>query len=187
MAPRSDSNSGDRSRPVAGIVLVARGDERIEPGDDEVPQIERLRVLLASFGAGGCDELYVALGSRVVAAPEDTSTTFYLPDWYDSLDATVNAALGFAAGRDDLAGVMLQTVDSQDVSDVGIARLLHTARRATDVMVRATAHGHWAQPVYVGSVVLSDAAGLIARSGGAIRFLGDHAGDVVTVDCSDLA
>ena len=166
---------------------MSRGDERTAPGADEVPQLERLRALLASFGAGGCDELYVALGRRVVPAPEDSSTTFYLPEWYNALDATVNAALGFAGERSGLAGVVLQTVDSQDLGDVGVARLLHAADHGGDRMARVTVHGHWAQPVYVGSGLLGDVTDLIARSGGPIRFLGDHADDVVSVDCSDLA
>ena len=144
-------------------------------------------MLLAGFGAGGCDKLYVALGSRVIAAPRDTSTTFYLPSWYDGLDATVHAALTYARGLDPIAGVLLQTVDSADVGGVGVARVLAAAGRRRDAVVRGVRHGHWAQPVYVGADLLPDAADLLAASGGAIGFLGDHAGEVTTVDCSDLA
>ncbi|GAC56727.1 hypothetical protein GOHSU_12_01170 [Gordonia hirsuta DSM 44140 = NBRC 16056] len=185
MASRGEFDTGDRISRIAGILLVARGDEREEPHD--VPQLERLRILLASFGAGGCDDLYVALGSRVVAAPTDSSTTFYLPEWYNGLDATVSAALAHAAGLHDIAGVVLQTVDSPDVGDVGVARLLETAAGRSDVVVRVTNCEHWAQPVYIGADLLGDADALLTASGGAIRYLGDHAGDVVTVDCSDLA
>ncbi|MFC0315711.1 NTP transferase domain-containing protein [Gordonia phosphorivorans] len=175
-----------RDAPVVGMVLVARGDEREAPGDGDVPQLERLELLLAGFGAGGCDALYVALGSRVVAAPRDTSTTFYLPSWYDGLDATVQAALTFARGLDPIAGVLLQTVDSADIGGVGVARLLAAAERRRDAVVRGVRHGHWGQPVYVGADLLDSAGELLAASGGAIGYLGDHADEVTCVDCSDL-
>ncbi|MFZ2510587.1 MAG: hypothetical protein WAW85_05785, partial [Gordonia sp. (in: high G+C Gram-positive bacteria)] len=149
MTSRGDSNSGDRIAPVAGIILVARGDERGEAADE--PQFERLQVLLASFGAGGCLDLYVALGSRVVAAPTDSSTTFFLPGWYNALDAAVRAALSSGADLPGIGGVLLQTVDSADVGDVGVRRILAAARGRRDVVVRAVAHGHWTQPVYVGA------------------------------------
>ena len=184
MAPRDDSNSGDRCAPVAGILLVARGDERAEATDE--PQIERLQVLLASFGAGGCRDLYVALGSRVVAAPTDSSTTFYLPGWYNALDAAVRAALASGAELTGIGGVLLQTVDSQDIGDIGVRRVLATAGGRRDVVVRATAHGHWTQPVYVGADLVHGADSLLTESGGPIGYLGEHAGEVITVDCSDL-
>lgn len=168
------------------MILAARGDERQSLGDDDAPQGERLRVLLASFGAGGCEDLYVGLGSRVVPVPRDSSTTFFLPEWYDALDATVNAALAYAAGLETIAGLLLQTVDSHDVGDVGVARVLAAAQRRTDVLVRAVRHDHWSQPVYVGADLLRDASARLAASGGVIRYLGDHAGEVITVDCSDL-
>ena len=187
VALQDDLGSRDRPAPVVGIVLVARGDEREATTEADVPQLERLEVLLAGFGAGGCDKLYVALGSRVIAAPRDTSTTFYLPSWYDGLDATVHAALTYAHGLDPIAGVLLQTVDSADVGGVGVARVLAAAGRRRDTVARGVRHGHWAQPVYVGADLLDDAAEVLAASGGAIGFLGDHAGEVTTVDCSDLA
>lgn len=187
MASLAGFNSGGRGVPVAGIVLVSRGDERRAPTDDDVPQPERLGALLASFGAGGCRDLYVALGSRVVAAPRDSSTTFYLPEWYDALDATAVAALGFAAGRNGFAGVLVQTVDSQDLGDVGVARILTAAAGRSDVVVHAVCDGRRAQPVYIGADLTPDAAARIAKSGGTLRFLGEYAREVVPVDCSDLA
>lgn len=180
--------TGGRSGPVVGVVLVSRGDEGAVPDDsDDIPQLERLRALLAGFGAGGCGDLYVALGSRVVQAPRDSSTAFYVPEWYDALDETVGAALTFAAGIDGVAGVLVQTIDSQDLGDVGVARVLDAAAGRPEVLVRALCHGHLAQPVYVGAGLLTDVSRVIAGSGGAVRYLREHAGEVVTVDCSDLA
>ena len=54
MASRVDLRSGDRRAPIAGIVLVARGDESDPAHDGESPQSERLRILLDGLAGGIC-------------------------------------------------------------------------------------------------------------------------------------
>ncbi|MFM9377791.1 NTP transferase domain-containing protein [Gordonia sp. VNK21] len=178
--------SGDRIEPIAGIVLVARGDESAAPVDDEVPQNERLRILLDDLSAGGCDELYVVLGSRLVVPPTDSSTTFYLPGWFEALDESVGAAIDFARSRPDLAGVLLQTVDAPVLGEVGVRRVLAAAGGSRDTMARATWNGRPSQPVYVGAGMLAQAAELVAQAGGAVAYLDHNAAALAQVDCSDL-
>ncbi|MGB3304176.1 MAG: hypothetical protein WBA98_15965 [Gordonia sp. (in: high G+C Gram-positive bacteria)] len=181
-----DFNSGSSAGSVAGIVLVARGDERIPAGESDVPGIERLMAAVSSLGAGGCDSVYVALGARVVPAPDTISTTLYLPEWYDSLDACVRAALSFVDQHPALDGAVLQTLDSPDPGPSAVSRVLAVAAQGPNTICRAEFAGKPAQPVYLGADRIREAIEQAGAGLTTVRYLIDHRNDVVGVDCTDL-
>lgn len=181
-----DFNSAENGRPIAGIVLVARGDERVPAGEDDIPAFARLMSRVSSLGAGGCDEIYVALGSRVVRAPDTSSTTLYLPEWYDSLDACSTAAMTFVDEHPTLSGAVVQTLDSPDAGEVAVARVIEASDDCPDTICRASYGGKPAQPIYLGAARIRH---VIARMGAglsAVHYLMEHRDDVILVDCTDL-
>lgn len=141
---------------------------------------------VSSLGAGGCDSVYVALGARVVPAPDTTSTTLYLPEWYDSLDACSTAALRFVDDHPALSGAVLQTLDSPDPGPIAVSRVISVAGDCPDTIARAQFDGKPAQPIYVGANRIREAIGHSAAGLSAVRYLIDHRDDVVGVDCTDL-
>ena len=130
--------------------------------------------------------MYVALGSRVVRAPSGSSTTLYLPEWYDSLDACTRAALNFVDEHPTLSGAVLQTVDSPDAGEVAVERVIEAAADCPDTICRASYGGRAAQPVYVGADRIRHAIERMGSGLSAIHYLIENRDDVRMVDCTDL-
>ncbi|EGD56612.1 hypothetical protein [Gordonia neofelifaecis] len=186
MESGGDFNSSGPVRPVGGIVVVARGDERLPAREGDIPKLERLLACVASLGAGGCDEVYIALGARVVPAPDTTSTMLYLPDWYDSLDACAAAALDFADQHSSWGGAVFQTLDSPDAGSIAVSRVIEAADGCPDSLCRASYAGRPAQPFYLGAHRIREAIAEMGAGLPAFRYLIEHRDDVVLVDCTDL-
>lgn len=186
MATSGDFDSAAKKRPIAGIVLVARGDERVPAGENEVPAAARLMSRVSSLGAGGCDQIYVALGSRVVRAPDATSTTLYLPEWYDSLDDCVTAALNFVDQHPTLSGTVVQTLDSPDVGEVAVARVIEASDDCPNTICRASYGDEPAQPIYLGAERIRHVIERMGAGLSAVHYLTENRDDVVLVDCTDL-
>ncbi|ALG84259.1 hypothetical protein [Gordonia phthalatica] len=186
MAIGNDFNSVKSAAPIAGIVLVARGDERVPAGENDIPAAALLMSRVSSLGAGGCEEVYVALGSRVVRAPQTSSTTLYLPEWFDSLDSCTSAALDFVDEHPRLSGAVLQTLDSPDAGEVAVARVIEAAGDDPAVICRAAFGGRPGQPVYLGADRIRHAIERMGAGLTAIHYLIENRDDVRIVDCTDL-
>ncbi|GAA2377146.1 hypothetical protein GCM10009855_15700 [Gordonia cholesterolivorans] len=141
---------------------------------------------VSSLGAGGCKDIYVALGARVVPAPDTSSTTLYLPEWYDSLDACSSAALKFVDQHPSLAGAVIQTLDSPDAGSIAVARVIEAAADCPTSLCRAAFGGRPAQPFYLGAERVREAIAELGAGLPAVRYLVAHRDDMVLVDCTDL-
>ncbi|MBM7366664.1 hypothetical protein [Gordonia hydrophobica] len=141
---------------------------------------------MSSLGAGGCDEIYIALGSRVVRAPDSSSTTLYLPEWYDSLDACSTAALNFVDEHPTLSGAVVQTLDSPDVGEVAVERVIEASDDCPNTICRASYGGKPAQPIYLGAERIRHVISRLGAGLSAVHYLIENRDDVVLVDCTDL-
>ena len=180
----------DQQSLVVGIALVSRGDGKGHD-PDTIPHQQQLEASISNLLAGGCDEVVVALGGRI-APVTDTSTTLYLPEWFNSLETTVDAAIDFARSRADSAGFLIQTIDAPDIGALAAARVLEVAERRRDRLVRASLQGQWSQPIYIGADLLDEAATIVRShtdqgdDRAVLRSLGDVSERMVTVECGDL-
>ncbi len=168
------------------MVLVARGDERNPAGDVDIPQAQQIWTCTANLAAGGCAEIFVALGERVIPAPATTSTTLYLPEWYHSLDKTSQSALMFVDRHPVMSGVVVLTADSITSGACAVARVIEAADGDPEAICRAEYGGTPLQPIYLGAERIREAIAEIDAGTPVFRYLLAHAGDMVRVDCSDL-
>ncbi|MGB3697344.1 MAG: hypothetical protein WBA05_07915 [Gordonia sp. (in: high G+C Gram-positive bacteria)] len=141
---------------------------------------------VSSLGAGGCGQVFVALGARIVPAPDTTSTTLYLPEWYNSLDACSTAALTFVDDHPALTGVVLQTLDSPDSGPIAVSRVIDAAGDHPGTICRAAFAGRAAQPIYLGADRIREVIADMGAGLSAVRYLIEHRDDVLLVDCTDL-
>ncbi|WP_232016808.1 nucleotidyltransferase family protein [Gordonia insulae] len=188
------ADSGDRVVPTAGddgggvlgVVLAAGAGTRYGEPKIVARQGEWLENAVRALADGGCREVVVAMGARVVEPPAGASV-LWVPDWADGLGATVRRAVGVARGRSWVAGMVLHVVDTPDVGAAVVERVVGVAARRRDVLARAMFGGLPGHPVYVGADHLDAMTETLHGDVGAGRYLAAHAADVLGVDCGDLA
>lgn len=170
---------------VGGVVLAAGAGTRYGEPKIGAQQGEWLTKSVRALAAGGCDEVVVAMGARVVDPPSGT-TALLVPDWHEGLSATVRQAIRYAREH-DWAAMVLHVVDTPDVGPSVVARLLATTRADPTALARATYRGRPGHPVYLGADHFDAVTATLRGDTGAGRYLAAHAGDVLDVDCGDLA
>lgn len=188
-AASAATQAGMYAQPsVLGAVLAAGTGTRYGLPKISAHEGEWLRIAVAALVAGGCDEVAVAMGARVVDVPSGTAP-LVVADWSAGLSATVREVLEWAtdhASTADVAGVVLHVVDTPDVDDRVICRIVEAAGRRRDRLVRATFHGRPGHPVYIGADHFERVAAHLHGDAGAGTYLRTRS-DVVTIDCEDLA
>ncbi|MFW0795997.1 NTP transferase domain-containing protein [Gordonia sp. CPCC 205515] len=185
----TDGQTRDRSErgpaTVGGVVLAAGAGSRYGEPKIGAHQGEWLRLAVAALAAGGCEDVVVAMGARVVEPPPGAST-LSVPDWSVGLSATVRRALDAASER-GWAAMVLHVVDTPDVGPEVVARLLATTGADRAALARAVYDGGPGHPVYLGADHFDAVGATLSGDTGAGRYLAAHTDVVVGVECGDLA
>jgi CTP:molybdopterin cytidylyltransferase MocA len=139
-----------------------------------------LRSAVTSLVEGGCDDVVVVLGAAVVDVPAPARAVV-AENWESGIGASLRAGLA-AIGAADTA--VIQLVDTPDVTAEVVRRVLR-ASVATG-LARATYRGRPGHPVVLARRHLPALLAVVTADDGARTFLAGR-GDVVFVECSDLA
>ncbi len=182
----ADRTEGVGVDPVVGVVFAAGAGRRYGMPKILAAQGGWLENAVSALTDGGCDDVAVTMGAAVVEAPVG-AVAIEVGDWADGLSASVRAALAWALGRSDVAGVVLHVVDMPDVGAEVVARVCRQARRRRDAVVRARYRGVPGHPVYLGADHLAGVLDSLNGDVGAAAYLRAHADVVETIDCADLA
>ncbi|CAN5834439.1 NTP transferase domain-containing protein [soil metagenome] len=166
-----------------GVLLAAGAGTRFGMPKVLAGQGEWLRVAVNALAGGGCDEVVVVLGAAVVDVPPPARAVF-AGDWADGMSASLRAGLAAAAGARQ---VVLHLVDTPDIGPDVVRRMLTAAEHSESGLVRASYGGRPGHPVVIAAVHWPELVGSLHGDQGARQFLTDHAGEVVVVECGDLA
>lgn len=169
------------SPTAAGVLLAAGAGTRFGMPKVLAAHGEWLAAAVTALYRGGCDDVAVVLGAAIVDVPSPARAVI-ASDWSEGLSASLRA--GLSAVDSDYA--VLHTVDTPNVGADVVERVLAAARSSDSGLARAVygdapghpvvvAHRHWAELL----------RGLHGDEG-ARSFLCAR-GDVVEVDCADLA
>lgn len=167
---------------VAGVLLAAGAGTRYGMPKVRAEQGEWLRTAVAALHRGGCDDVVVVLGAAIVDVPSPARAVV-ADDWADGLSASLRTGIA-AISTADYA--VLHTVDTPDIGDDVVRRVLSAAQSSPSGLARAEFEGRPGHPVVVGR---RHWPGLLSRlhgDEGARPFLRERA-DLVTVSCGDLA
>jgi CTP:molybdopterin cytidylyltransferase MocA len=169
------------SDTAAGVLLAAGAGTRFGMPKVLAAQGEWLASGVDALRRGGCDDVVVVLGAAVVDVPAPARAVI-AGDWSDGLSASVRAGLSAI----DAEYAVLHTVDAPDVGADVVRRVLDAARSSPSGLARAhytEAPGH---PVVVARRHWPQLLRRLCGDEGARAFLAER-GDVVAVDCADLA
>lgn len=169
-------------RAAAGIVLAAGAGTRYGMPKVLVAEGGWLRRAVAALAGGGCGDVVVVLGAAVVDVPAPARAVV-AEDWADGMSASVRAGLRAVEAADP---VVLHLVDTPDVGADVIARVLAAARTSASGLARATFHRRPGHPVVIARRHVAGLLETLHGDHGARQFLTAR-GDVVQVECSDLA
>jgi CTP:molybdopterin cytidylyltransferase MocA len=169
------------SATAAGVLLAAGAGTRFGMPKALAAQGEWLASGVEALQRGGCDDVVVVLGAAIVDVPAPARVVI-AGDWPDGLSASVRA--GLSAIDADYA--VLHTVDTPDVGPDVVRRVLDAARLSSSGLARAHYTGIPGHPVVVARRHLPELLGRLHGDEGARAFLAQR-GDVVAVDCADLA
>jgi molybdenum cofactor cytidylyltransferase len=171
-----------QTRVVVGVLLAAGAGRRY--GKPKVLVDGWLATAVTALRDGGCDDVIVVLGAAAVPAPAGVSAVT-APDWYTGLSASVRTGLSHA----DHTGAeyaVLHVVDTPDVGPAVVARVLRRALASRSGLARAYYGDRPGHPVVIARSHWPALIERLAGDRGAGAYL-RTAGDVETVDCSDLA
>jgi nicotine blue oxidoreductase len=175
---------------VAGLVLAAGGGRRYGGPKALVRYGGSLLVERAVQVArdGGCTPIVVVLGAAAdrvrTAADLGGVTVVENPDWATGMGSSLRVGLETLAGTDAVAAVV-QLVDTPGVTPAAVRRFVELA--APGAMARASYDGRPGHPVLLGRVHWPEIAREAAGDRGARDYLAEHAADVRTVACDDVA
>ncbi|GAA3687534.1 nucleotidyltransferase family protein [Gordonia hankookensis] len=174
----------ERGRLV-GVVLAAGAGSRFGAPKIVAEDGDWLRRSVDALARGGCSDVYVAMGARIVDPPEGASAII-VPDWRSGLGETVRVVA--TAVRDlDADGMVLHVVDTPDVGPDVTNRLLAAVGRRRDGIARAVFDGRPGHPVYLGTDHLDGVIATVTGDMGAQPYLAAHRADLLLVECGDLA
>jgi CTP:molybdopterin cytidylyltransferase MocA len=166
-----------------GVLLAAGAGTRYGMPKVLVGQGEWLRVAVGALLDGGCDEVVVVLGAAVVEVPAPARAVV-AEHWADGMSASVRAGL---AAADGARRVVLHLVDTPDVGADVVRRVLAAADANPAGLVRTSYGGRPGHPVVIEASHWPALVESLHGDQGARQFLAAHAGDVVVVECGDLA
>jgi nicotine blue oxidoreductase len=144
-------------------------------------QGEWLACAVSALHRGGCDDVVVVLGAAIVDVPAPARAVT-ATNWSDGLSASLHS--GLSAVDADYA--VVHTVDTPDVGADVVVRVLAAARASSSGLARAVYGGPPGHPVVVARRHWADLKRGLHGDEGARSFLSAR-GDVVEVDCADLA
>jgi CTP:molybdopterin cytidylyltransferase MocA len=182
----------DREGRVAGVLLAAGGGRRL--GGRAKALLEfRGRPLVehaaAALRAGGCESVHVVLGAAAedVRAQADLTGCHIVenPDWPSGMGSSLRAGLAALRGGGARAAVVM-LVDQPRIGAATVARLI-AAHRAGAELAAACYGGERGHPVLLAARHWDEAAAGARGDRGARDLLLAHAGDLVLVECSDIA
>ncbi len=136
---------------------------------------------VTALSRGGCDDVVVVLGAAIVDVPAPARAVV-AADWSDGLSASLHA--GLSAVDADYA--VVHTVDTPDIGADVVVRVLAAARASSSGLARALYGGTPGHPVVVARRHWAELRRGLRGDEGARSFLSAR-GDVVEVDCADLA
>jgi CTP:molybdopterin cytidylyltransferase MocA len=169
------------SATAAGILLAAGAGIRYGMPKVLAEQGEWLRCGVMALAGGGCDDIVVVLGAAVVDVPA-TARAVIADDWTTGLSASLRAGLTAI----DAEYAVLHTIDTPDIGADVVRRVLDAARSSPSGLARARYGDRPGHPVVVARRHWPELLETLRGDEGARPFLGAR-GDVVTVDCTDLA
>lgn len=184
-------NTGERAPvhpagQVLGVVLAAGAGSRYGEPKIGAHQGQWLNRAVHALAAGGCGEVLVAMGARVVEPPVGSSA-LQVPRWAEGLGETVRVAIAEGRRRPGLCAMVLHVVDTPDVGAQVVARVIAAAGPSRGALARACFGGRPGHPVCVGADHLASLAATLTGDVGAGPYLASHHDDVVAVECGDLA
>ncbi|ULE33648.1 nucleotidyltransferase family protein [Mycobacterium sp. IDR2000157661] len=169
------------SATVAGVILAAGAGSRFGKPKVLAAQGDWLHAAIAAMHSGGCGDVVVVLGAALVEVPPPARAVV-ARDWSNGLSASLRA--GLSAVDADYA--VVHTVDTPDVGGSVVRRVIAAACEAPSGLARARygdAPGH---PVVIARRHWPALLRSLHGDEGARSFLAAR-GDVVAVDCADLA
>lgn len=174
---------------VAGLLLAAGAGRRFGGPKALAGDGLWLRRAVAVLVEGGCFPVRVVLGAgaeeavRLLPAPE---LAVIADDWQLGMSASLRAGLRAVDGlRPEPDAVLVHLVDLPDVTAEVVARLAAGAI-GPSALARAVYQSRPGHPVLIGRAFWREVAAAVSGDAGARVWL-DGRGDVVRVECSDLA
>jgi CTP:molybdopterin cytidylyltransferase MocA len=167
---------------TVGVLLAAGAGTRYGMPKVLAAQGEWLRIAVETLVDGGCDEVVVVLGAAIVDVPGPARSVI-ADDWADGMSASLGAGLAAAAGS---RRVVLHLVDTPDIGP-GVVRRVLAAALGGAGLARASYGGRPGHPVVIAAEYWPEVGASLHGDQGARQFLAAHAGEVVVVECGDLA
>ncbi|MFJ3839774.1 NTP transferase domain-containing protein [Streptomyces sp. NPDC090054] len=177
---------------VAGLLLAAGGGRRLG-GRPKALLPHRGRPLVENavrvLRAAGCGPIHVVLGASAAEVREraDLSGCVVVdnPDWEEGMGSSLRVGLGSLAGTGSGAA-LVSLVDQPGIGAAAVARV-REAYRSPRSLVAAAYDGERGHPVLFGADRWADIVRTATGDRGARVHLGEHAEEVVLVECGDVA
>lgn len=177
---------------IAGLLLAAGGGRRLGGRPKALlpyrgrPLVENaVRVLREA----GCGPLHVVLGASAAEVREraDLSGCVVVdnPDWAEGMGSSLRVGLASLAGTGARAA-LVSLVDQPGIGATAVARI-RAAYVSPTSLVAAAYDGERGHPVLFGSDRWADIAATATGDRGARVHLKEHAGEVMLVECGDVA
>ncbi len=172
------------SERVSGVVLAAGAGTRYG-----MPKVlggggQWLRSAVSALHAGGCDDIVVVLGAAIVDVPSPARAVV-ARDWADGMSASLRAGISAIESGPTQYAVLI-TVDTPDIGQDVVRRVLAAARTSSSGLARAGYGGRPGHPVVVARRHWPDLVAMAVGDEGGRAFLQERT-DVEWVDCADLA
>lgn len=169
---------------IGGVVLAAGagtryGTPKVLAGDGQW-----LSNAVSALDDGGCEDVVVVLGAVVVDVPPPARPVV-ATDWSEGMSASLRAGVVALENASAEYAVVL-TVDTPDVGADSVRRVLDAALASQSGIARARYGERPGHPVVIARRHWVELVGTLRGDEGARSFLASH-GDVVWVDCADLA
>jgi nicotine blue oxidoreductase len=166
---------------AAGVLLAAGAGTRYGMPKVLADGGRWLGASVIALADGGCDDVVVVLGAAVVDVPPPARAVI-AQDWERGLSASLRAGLRSV----DADYVVVHTVDTPDIGADAVRRVLDTARTSAAGLARARYGDRPGHPVVIARRYWQELLDGLDGDQGARGFLAGR-GDVIEVDCADLA
>jgi CTP:molybdopterin cytidylyltransferase MocA len=195
--PASSTTAVTSGGRIVGILLAAGAGRRA--GGPKALRVDAdgtswLLRSIAVLRDGGCDAVFVVLGSHVdqaraiitsAARNKNTALTVVdAPDWEQGMGSSLRAGL-LAAQSAAWRAALVHLVDLPDVTSEVVRRLIRQAPPGSATLARATYRGRPGHPVLIGRDHLESIMVGLAGDSGAKDYLLRHGAH--SVECGDLA
>ncbi|MEU3469307.1 nucleotidyltransferase family protein [Streptomyces sp. NPDC006687] len=190
-------SAAEHTRPsappvIAGLLLAAGGGRRLGGRPKALlpyhgrPLVENaVRVLREA----GCDPVHVVLGASAAEVREraDLSGCVVVdnPDWAEGMGSSLRVGLASLGGT-GAGAALVSLVDQPGIGPAAVTRV-REAYRSPDSLVAASYDGERGHPVLFGAARWADIAATATGDQGARVHLRNHAGEVILVECGDVA